>query len=58
AVVLFDFKRANDNELPLVGGQIILLSYRHDRGWLVARDPKTGQSGLMSETYVRLLRDI
>jgi hypothetical protein len=58
AVALFDFERLNDNELPLVEGQIILVSYRHGQGWLVAQDPKTGESGLVPEAYVRLLRDI
>jgi hypothetical protein len=58
AVALFDFESENDNELPLVEGQIILVSYRHGQGWLVAQDPKTGESGLVPEEYVRLLRDI
>jgi hypothetical protein len=58
AVVLFDFARENDNELPLVEGQIVLVSYRHGQGWLVAQDLKTGKSGLVPEEYVRLLRYI
>ncbi|KAI9778706.1 MAG: HOG (high osmolarity glycerol) pathway protein [Geoglossum umbratile] len=58
AVALFDFKRENENELPLVEGQVIWVSYRHGQGWLVAEDPKTQESGLVPEEYVRLLRDI
>jgi hypothetical protein len=58
AVALFDFARENDNELPLIEGQFILVSYRHGQGWLVAQDPKTGESGLVPEEYVRLLKDI
>lgn len=58
AVALFDFTRENENELPLAEGQIILVSYRHGQGWLVAQDPKTGESGLVPEEYVRLLRHI
>ncbi|KAF2404367.1 hypothetical protein EJ06DRAFT_535619 [Trichodelitschia bisporula] len=58
AVALFDFARENENELPLSEGQVILVSYRHGQGWLVAQDPKTGESGLVPEEYVRLLRDI
>lgn len=58
AVALFDFVRENENELPLVEGQIIWVSYRHGQGWLVAEDPKTQESGLVPEEYVRLLRDI
>lgn len=58
AVALFDFERENENELPLVEGQIIWVSYRHGQGWLVAMDPKTQESGLVPEEYVRLLRDI
>ena len=58
AVALFDFARENENELPLIEGQVILVSYRHGQGWLVAQDPKTGESGLVPEEYVRLLRDI
>ncbi|KIM97919.1 hypothetical protein OIDMADRAFT_168223 [Oidiodendron maius Zn] len=58
AVALFDFERENENELPLVEGQVIWVSYRHGQGWLVAMDPKTQESGLVPEEYVRLLRDI
>lgn len=58
AVALFDFARENENELPLIEGQVILVSYRHGQGWLVAEDPKTRESGLVPEEYVRLLRDI
>ncbi|RKF83554.1 putative sh3 domain-containing protein [Golovinomyces cichoracearum] len=58
AVALFDFVRENENELPLFEGQVIWVSYRHGQGWLVAEDPKTRESGLVPETYVRLLRDI
>ncbi|KAI3320342.1 hypothetical protein HD806DRAFT_507302 [Xylariaceae sp. AK1471] len=58
AVALFDFDRANDNELSLVEGQIIWVSYRQGQGWLVAEDPSTQESGLVPEEYVRLLRDI
>ena len=58
AVALFDFARENENELPLKEGQVIWVSYRHGQGWLVAEDPKTGESGLVPEEYVRLLRDI
>ncbi|KAI4216558.1 MAG: hypothetical protein LQ351_001047 [Letrouitia transgressa] len=58
AVALFDFTRENENELPLIEGQVIWVSYRHGQGWLVAEDPKTRESGLVPEEYVRLLRDI
>lgn len=58
AVALFDFARENENELPLIEGQVIWVSYRHGQGWLVAEDPKTGESGLVPEEYIRLLRDI
>lgn len=58
AVALFDFERENESELPLVEGQIIWVSYRYGQGWLVAEDPKTRESGLVPEEYVRLLRDI
>lgn len=58
AVALFDFTREHENELPLTEGQVILVSYRHGQGWLVAEDPKTGESGLVPEEFVRLVRDI
>jgi hypothetical protein len=47
AVALFDFTREHENELPLKEGQVILVSYRHGQGWLVAEDPRTGESGLV-----------
>lgn len=58
AVALFDFARENENELPLIEGQVIWVSYRNGQGWLVAEDPKTRESGLVPEEYVRLVRDI
>ena len=58
AIALFDFARENENELPLVEGQVILVSYRHGQGWLVAQDPISGESGLVPEEYVRLLREL
>ncbi|KAL9062549.1 MAG: hypothetical protein Q9157_008828, partial [Trypethelium eluteriae] len=58
AIALFDFTRENENELPLVEGQVILVSYRHGQGWLVAQDPISGESGLVPEEYVRLLREL
>ena len=57
AVALFDFVPEHENELPLQEGQIILVSYRHGQGWLVAED-KEGESGLVPEEFVRLLRHI
>ncbi|KAI9705282.1 MAG: HOG (high osmolarity glycerol) pathway protein [Bogoriella megaspora] len=58
AIALFDFARENENELPLLEGQVILVSYRHGQGWLVAQDPLSGESGLVPEEYVRLLREL
>ena len=58
AVALFDFARENENELPLAEGQVIWVSYRHGQGWLVAQDPKSGESGLVPEEYVRLVEGI
>ena len=58
AVALFDFAHENENELPLTEGQVIWVSYRHGQGWLVAEDPKTGDTGLVPEEYVRLVRHI
>ncbi|KIV95870.1 hypothetical protein PV10_03472 [Exophiala mesophila] len=58
AVALFDFESEHQNELPLKEGQVILVSYRLSQGWLVAEDPRTGESGLVPEEFVRLLRHI
>lgn len=58
AIVLFDFTPEHENELGLCEGQIILVSYRQSQGWLVAEDPSTGESGLVPETFVRLLSHI
>lgn len=54
AIALFDFNPENDNEVPLVAGQIIWISYRHGQGWLVAKDPQTGENGLVPEEYVEI----
>lgn len=58
AVALFNFVSESENELSLVEGQVIWVSYRQAEGWLVAEDPKTQERGLVPEEYVRLLRDI
>jgi SH3 domain-containing protein len=58
AVALFDFEAENENELTMREGMIVHISFRHGQGWLVAQHPKTGESGLVPEEYVRLLRDI
>ncbi|KAK5096509.1 HOG (high osmolarity glycerol) pathway protein [Exophiala xenobiotica] len=58
AVALFDFVPEHENELALQEGQIILVSYRHGQGWLVAEDPQSGESGLVPEEFVRLVRHI
>ena len=58
AVALFDFESEHHNELALREGQIILVTYRQAQGWLVAQDPRTGESGLVPEEFVRLVKDI
>lgn len=58
AIALFDFMPEHENELALREGQIILVSYRHDQGWLVAEDPATKEVGLVPEDFVRLVRHI
>ncbi|KAK6430297.1 HOG (high osmolarity glycerol) pathway protein [Oleoguttula sp. CCFEE 5521] len=58
SLALYAFEPENPNELRLKEGQIILVSYRHGQGWLVAEDPSTGEQGLVPEEYVRLVREI
>lgn len=58
SLALYAFEPLNPNELRLHEGQIILVSYRHGQGWLVAEDPVTGEQGLVPEEYVRLVREI
>lgn len=55
AVALFDFIPENENEAPLKEGQVIWVSYRHGQGWLVAEDPRTGETGLVPEEYVQII---
>ena len=33
ARAIFDFSAENDNEISLIEGQIIWISYRHGQGW-------------------------
>jgi hypothetical protein len=58
SLALYAFEPLNPNELRLREGQIIMVSYRHGQGWLVAEDPTTGEQGLVPEEYVRLVRNI
>ncbi|CCG24960.1 Nbp2 h [Candida orthopsilosis Co 90-125] len=55
ARAIFDFQPENDNEIGLLEGQVIWISYRHGQGWLVAEDPETGENGLVPEEYVELI---
>lgn len=57
SLALYDFHPENENELGLFEGQVVLVSYRHGLGWLVAENEE-GERGLVPEEYVRLLRDI
>ncbi|KAH9845697.1 Src-like 3 domains [Teratosphaeria destructans] len=58
SLALYTFEPENANELRLTEGQVIMVSYRHGQGWLVAEDPRTGEQGLVPEAYVRLLSDL
>lgn len=55
AVALFDFVPENNNEIELVEGQVVWISYRHGQGWLVAENLETGATGLVPEEYVQLI---
>ena len=58
SLALYNFNPENANELRLVEGQEIMVSYRHGQGWLVASDPRTGEQGLVPEAYVRLIAEM
>lgn len=58
SLALYSFEPENANELQLIEGQTIMVSYRYGQGWLVAENRQTGEQGLVPEQYVRLLRDI
>lgn len=55
AVALFDFVPENDNEIELIEGQVVWISYRHGQGWLVAENLESGATGLVPEEYVQLM---
>lgn len=57
SLALYDFEPENDNELRIREREIIMVSYRHGLGWLVAENEK-GERGLVPEEYVRLLSDM
>jgi hypothetical protein len=57
SVALYDFEPENANELKLSEGQLIMVSYRHGQGWLVAEN-EVGEQGLVPEAYVRLLAEM
>ncbi|KAK0921400.1 HOG (high osmolarity glycerol) pathway protein [Friedmanniomyces endolithicus] len=58
SLALYPFEPENSNELRLREGQVIMVSYRHGQGWLVAEDPESGEQGLVPEEYVRLLSEL
>lgn len=57
AVALYDFEPENDNELGLVEGDIVYISYRHGQGWLVAENQEGTKTGLVPEEFVSYLED-
>lgn len=57
SVALYDFEAENANELGLREGELIMVSYRHGQGWLVAEN-EVGEQGLVPEAYVRLLAEM
>lgn len=56
AIALYDFEPENDNELPLVEGDRIFISYRHGQGWLVAETMDHTRTGLVPEEFVEFLK--
>ena len=58
AVALFDFTRESVDELPLNVGQIIWVCSHQSQGWVMAKDPRTGELGFVPENFVRLLPDV
>ncbi|CZT22137.1 uncharacterized protein RCC_08006 [Ramularia collo-cygni] len=57
SLALYDFEPENDNELRIREREIIMVSYRHGLGWLVAEN-ENGEKGLVPEEYVRLLSEM
>ncbi|KAI9666141.1 MAG: hypothetical protein M1821_004076 [Bathelium mastoideum] len=57
AIALFNCSPENSDDLPLIEGQVILVSYRHDGHWLIAQNPNTGKMGLVLRDGIRLLKD-
>lgn len=57
AMALFDFSPENENEIELLEGQVVWVSYRHGQGWLVAENLETGATGLIPEEYVQFIPD-
>lgn len=57
AVALYDFEPENDNELGLIEGDIVFISYRHGQGWLVAENQERTKTGLVPEEFVTYLAD-
>ena len=46
SLALYPFEPENSNELRLREGQVIMVSYRHGQGWLVAEGPGDGGAGV------------
>ncbi|AOA60808.1 HOG (high osmolarity glycerol) pathway protein [Komagataella phaffii CBS 7435] len=57
AIALYAFTPENDNELALQEDQLVIISYEYGQGWLVAQDPRTGETGLVPEEYVHFVDD-
>lgn len=57
AIAIFEFRPENENELALVPGQEVWVSYRHGQGWLVAENLDSGETGLIPEEYVELIEE-
>ncbi|KAJ4387899.1 hypothetical protein N0V93_008502 [Gnomoniopsis smithogilvyi] len=59
AVAMSDFDpRDEKHKLRLTCGQIVWISHRHGKGWLVAENINTQESGLVPEKHVCFVRDM
>ncbi|XP_048576876.1 LIM and SH3 domain protein 1 isoform X2 [Nematostella vectensis] len=53
-LVMYDYNAADDDEVSMVEGDIIVDAEIIDEGWMVGRVKRTGQSGMLPANYVQL----
>ncbi len=53
---LYSYTAAESDEISFAEGDTLVECEQIDAGWMLGRNPKTGQQGLLPSNYVEILQ--